>query len=442
MGKIQWSQLLIRIFFLLLFFGLISIGFIVSDWDISLQKLFYDPVQGWYLKFHPFWDWMYRYGIFPGYVFAFGALVFISASYWNEKYIKYRKAALLMVFTLAFGPGLLVNATFKDHWGRPRPREVVEFGGQEKFHCFCEKGVKTGGKSFPCGHCSMGFYMAIPFLFLYSRRKLLAFIFLIVGSLYGLLIGIARMMAGGHFASDVLWSAGIVWFVAILGFYLFRVDQPIEIKPISNLERKRKAKISTWTIGILIPLMTIGLLLATPYLSKKELKVGSSKFQDWETRFLIADLKNATVILTPDTFMRAAYEVNAFGFPNSKVRARWSTGDTCSYRIQHMGWFTEVRNSISLTLPDRLGVKNEVRMSNGKIILSSRWNNGIKIVCESCEITLKQDQFSDTIFLVYDTMMVKADPLPKPFKWINPGDKLPLGAIQLEAKEGQIRFEN
>ena len=26
----------------------------------------------------------------------------------------------------ALGPGLVVNVLFKDHWGRPRPREVVD----------------------------------------------------------------------------------------------------------------------------------------------------------------------------------------------------------------------------------------------------------------------------------------------------------------------------
>ncbi|HBH49073.1 MAG TPA: PAP2 family protein, partial [Bacteroidales bacterium] len=43
-----------------------------------------------------------------------------------------RRWALMMILTIVLGPGLLVNATFKDNWGRPRPNEIVEFGGKEK----------------------------------------------------------------------------------------------------------------------------------------------------------------------------------------------------------------------------------------------------------------------------------------------------------------------
>lgn len=45
----------------------------------------------------------------------------------------------------------------------------------------------------------MGFYLAIPYLFYRGRKKFIARSFLITGLLYGTLIGIARMMAGGHF---------------------------------------------------------------------------------------------------------------------------------------------------------------------------------------------------------------------------------------------------
>ena len=43
------------------------------------------------------------------------------------------RAVLFLMATLALGPGLLVNVILKDHWGRPRPIDVTQFGGEQHF---------------------------------------------------------------------------------------------------------------------------------------------------------------------------------------------------------------------------------------------------------------------------------------------------------------------
>src|SRR5256885_10396305 len=43
------------------------------------------------------------------------------------------RAAIFLIATLALAPGLMANAILKDYWGRPRPAEVTEFYGPEKF---------------------------------------------------------------------------------------------------------------------------------------------------------------------------------------------------------------------------------------------------------------------------------------------------------------------
>src|SRR5690348_14890564 len=43
------------------------------------------------------------------------------------------RGAVLMIVTLTLGPGLLTNVVLKDHWGRPRPIDVIEFKGNELF---------------------------------------------------------------------------------------------------------------------------------------------------------------------------------------------------------------------------------------------------------------------------------------------------------------------
>ena len=43
------------------------------------------------------------------------------------------RAAWFLVVTLALGPGVVTNLILKDHWHRPRPIDVTEFGGSFRF---------------------------------------------------------------------------------------------------------------------------------------------------------------------------------------------------------------------------------------------------------------------------------------------------------------------
>ena len=119
-----------------------------------------------------------------------------------------RVAALLLV-VLAIGPGLIVNGILKEHWGRARPRDVVEFGGDHRFTPAivisdqCERNC-----SFTAGHPSAGFALAALGYAYMSRRRRCAVIAAATG--FGLLVGLARVAVGGHFLSDVLFSGFIV----------------------------------------------------------------------------------------------------------------------------------------------------------------------------------------------------------------------------------------
>ena len=44
-----------------------------------------------------------------------------------------RKQWLFLAICLSMGPGILANVVLKDHWGRARPKQVVEFGGAKTF---------------------------------------------------------------------------------------------------------------------------------------------------------------------------------------------------------------------------------------------------------------------------------------------------------------------
>ena len=115
-----------------------------------------------------------------------------------------------MLLALLLGPGVLVNMTFKEYWGRPRPHQVEEFGGSREFRppvipCFdCRS-----GHSFVSGHASMGFILFAVAL-VYRRRR---WIWIAGGA--GSAIGLARVAMGGHFLSDVVFSGWTVWFASL-----------------------------------------------------------------------------------------------------------------------------------------------------------------------------------------------------------------------------------
>jgi len=117
---------------------------------------------------------------------------------------------------LAIGPGLIVNGVFKPYWGRPRPHCTIPFGGDQEFLPVLQKGCDQDYASFPCGHASMGFYLMAPTFVWYRRRPRLALGFLLLGLISGGAIGMARMIAGGHFPSDIVWAGGFIYFTALV----------------------------------------------------------------------------------------------------------------------------------------------------------------------------------------------------------------------------------
>ena len=61
------------------------------------------------------------------------------------------------------GPGLLVNLTLKNHWGRPRPIEVAQFGGDKQFVAWWDpRGTCDGNCSFVSGDVSGAIWTIAP----------------------------------------------------------------------------------------------------------------------------------------------------------------------------------------------------------------------------------------------------------------------------------------
>jgi membrane-associated PAP2 superfamily phosphatase len=204
------------------FVGL-TIPFWVTDLDVSVARRFYVESAGWPHGSGQPWSFLYHYGVIPAWVVSVSALVVFAVSFRVRRFAAHRRSALFLVLVMIVGPGLLVNDLFKERWGRPRPKDLVEFSGEKRFVKVWIKSPPENGNSFASGHASTGFYLLTPYFLLRRRAKWWALFFVALGIGYGSFIGLARMIQGAHFLSDVLWALGIVYLTGLSFFYLLRL---------------------------------------------------------------------------------------------------------------------------------------------------------------------------------------------------------------------------
>lgn len=138
------------------------------------------------------------------------------AGYFKEHVRHLVRPGLFLVLFLIVGNGLVVNSLFKSHWDRPRPRDVVQFGGEREFRQPWQPGNTARGRSFPSGHAAAAFYMMAPFFIYRWRKPATAHAWLIGGMLFGGAMSYARISQGGHFLTDTLWSWGLLYITGLL----------------------------------------------------------------------------------------------------------------------------------------------------------------------------------------------------------------------------------
>jgi membrane-associated phospholipid phosphatase len=124
------------------------------------------------------------------------------------------RTIIFVTLSMALGPGLLVNLIFKDHWHRPRPSQVQEFGGPWEFRPI---GVRDGqcekNCSFVSGETSSAFWLVGPASLAPPPWRVPA----VAAALgVGVATGLLRMAFGGHFLSDVIFGALFTLLLVIL----------------------------------------------------------------------------------------------------------------------------------------------------------------------------------------------------------------------------------
>jgi len=209
---------------LLILIGL-SLLIFMTNADLDLVRLVALPNHQWPGMTQQPWPMIYRLAPIPGLLLGCAALIIFAAGYLFSSVKKYRREALFIVLFLALGPGLIVNVVLKNHLGRPRPQELAEFGGQYQFVQFWQRGTAGGNSSFPSGHAAIAFSLMAPWFFLHRKKPRPARLFLYAGILFGLLVGVGRIMQGAHFPSDILWAGGLVYLIGATLSCFFQFDR-------------------------------------------------------------------------------------------------------------------------------------------------------------------------------------------------------------------------
>jgi len=201
------KNLLIAILGCMFFSGLF---FIFPQIDLKVSALFYHHgiffKPSWMLVARRVLDWVV-------WVFVISLLLLLFCNWLFKR--KLIKTALFLILCFALGPGLLVNVILKNHWGRPRPSSLVRFGDKLTYQKpWVISSQCATNCSFVAGDPSTTFaFFALVAL---TRKKFWRNLVFSLCALGWIFFAGIRLVAGGHFLSDILIGATLVWIVICL----------------------------------------------------------------------------------------------------------------------------------------------------------------------------------------------------------------------------------
>lgn len=216
---IQKLSLLVKIIIIFIILSVfITIGF---KFDIYFSGLFYYGNNQFLLQSYDLVSIIFREGLLPFliiYIFVlpiFGKLVLVQKIFFGYRFL-FKEVFFIWLsgaITLIF----VVNVLLKNLWGRVRPNDIMQFGGKDVFTPWYKYGDSClSNCSFVSGDASLGF-MLVVFYFLIKKK-----IFLYLALFCGLSLGFIRIIAGGHFFSDIIFSQIIVTVAVGVSFFLYK----------------------------------------------------------------------------------------------------------------------------------------------------------------------------------------------------------------------------
>jgi lipid A 4'-phosphatase len=191
--------------------------------DLQIAQLFYDPAKGKFLAATNPYIGMVRD---HGYTAAVACVATVVAALVTRMLRRPQRTipghvVLVLVLTLALGPGLIVNGIFKEFWDRPRPVQITQFGGEWPYRDWWDpRGSCVRNCSFVSGEAASAAWMFAPAMLAPPQWRAAAFI---GATIFTVVISVSRMAAGAHFFTDVLFAVLLMAaLIAVLHRFIFQ----------------------------------------------------------------------------------------------------------------------------------------------------------------------------------------------------------------------------
>jgi lipid A 4'-phosphatase len=366
---------------------LVTILFGVTRLDIAAARIFYYPgaADPWPLSKQLPWSALYQAAPWiTAALVGVGLIGLLTGTV--RRRADWRRHAVFLLLCVVVGPGLLANAVFKDHWERPRPRDIVELGGPLHYRPAPLPGG-DGGASFPCGHCSVGFLIGAGWWVWRRRRPGLALAALGTGVVTGFALGLGRMAAGGHFLSDVAWSAILALGAAhVLYHHVLRIPRLLARDSAVGEAAGARSRRSHWPAiaAALGGSAVLAALFATPHGTRLATTIQLATLPAAPRIFAVeAQTANVRIVLvdSPDGQLSIVGELHGFGLPTSRLDAQLEfeprPSPTLRYRIRQYGSFTDLDGSAGISLPAQNLDSVVVHLVRGNITVIDRTRNGV-----------------------------------------------------------------
>jgi len=196
----------------------ITVGY---NFDIFFSGLFYYGGAQFFLQSQHVLSVIFRDILLPFlvlYVFVvpiIGSFIPIQKIYFGYKFCL--KEIIYVWITGAITLIVVVNILLKNMWGRTRPNDILQFGGNDVFSPWYKFGDScVSNCSFVSGDASVGFALMV-FYFITKKN-----IYIYLSVLLGVSLGFIRIIAGGHFFSDIIFSQIIVTGIIFFSFVMYK----------------------------------------------------------------------------------------------------------------------------------------------------------------------------------------------------------------------------
>ena len=216
---------------------------VFPELDVKITRLFFEPRDRWFsLTYYMFVDgnmWVLRLRDATMWVVAALALAPVAALIIkllrpSKPILMSPRAIVFLLGTLALAPGVLANGVLKEHWGRPRPIEVREFTGSDRFVPWWDpRGSCDQNCSFISGESAGAFWTLAPAALAPPPVRAAAYATALA---FGVAVGVMRIAVGGHFFTDVAF-AGLFTFLIIWLAYALLFRWPLPLPSDATVER-------------------------------------------------------------------------------------------------------------------------------------------------------------------------------------------------------------